>query len=340
MSTEPFHDQPIRPGEDTDLPERFFDRFMFNMHAAEGNPPELIIGCGLYPPRNVVDGFVLVATETEQRSLVSSTELDITDWRTAGPFTFECVVPNEEWRLRVGPNETGVEVDVTWRARAPYHWTGVEVANTTDETTEFVHLVQSGRYAGTITIDGEERSVDGWYGQRDRSRGVRTMQGGQGLHIWFQAQFPDRSVGFLLVESRAAERMLLEGAVMHEDGEVDEITDVKHDLVFDDGLDLRSGTVVVTTAAGREYQIAADASGRGMFMAGGGYGGHHGKVRGRDFSEYHVFPFDGSVTPRTLDSSLTDRLTKFECNGTKGAGIFEFALSRSSSYAYRPTLRR
>ena len=76
------------------------------------------------------------------------------------------------------------------------------------------------------------------------------MSGGQGLHIWYQAQFPDRSVGFLLVENRAGGRLLLEGAVMHTDGGLDPVVDVRHDLTFDQ-LDLRSGTVEVTTGAAR-----------------------------------------------------------------------------------------
>jgi len=73
-------------------------------------------------------------------------------------------------------------------------------------------------------------------------------------------------------------------------------------------------------------------------MAGGGYGGHHGKPRGKNHLEHDVYPLDGSVNQRTLDSSLTDRLAAFGWDGTPGLGIFEFALSRSSSYAYRPSL--
>ena len=33
----------------------------------------------------------------------------------------------------------------------------------------------------------------------EQAGGVRTMAGGQGLHIWYQAQFPDFSIGFLMV---------------------------------------------------------------------------------------------------------------------------------------------
>jgi hypothetical protein len=125
---------------------------------------------------------------------------------------------------------------------------------------------------------------------------------------------------------------------MHTDGGLDEIVDVKHDLVFDDQLDLKSGRVLVTTASGAVYPIDTDASAGGGYMSGGGYGGHHGKALGRDHVEGEVYPLDGSVTQRTLDSSLTDRLCSFDWDGRPGSGIFEFALTRSSSYSYRPTL--
>jgi hypothetical protein len=40
---------------------------------------------------------------------------------------------------------------------------------------------------------------------------------------------------------------------------------------------------------------------------------------------------------RSLDSSLTHRLSAFTWEGRPGLGIFEFALTRSSSYTYTPT---
>ena len=156
--------------------------------------------------------------------------------------------------------------------------------------------------------------------------------------LWCQAQFPDRSIGFLLVETRDHNRVLLEGAIMHESGELDPVVDVKHDLEFDESLDLRSGIVDVRTANGLRYTVDIDVSAGGGYMAGAGYGGHHGTPVGRDHIEHDVYPLDGSVSRRTLDSSLTDRLAEFRWRGVTGRGIFEFALSRSRSYQYRPTL--
>ncbi|MGY0541455.1 hypothetical protein ACW14X_28335 [Nocardioides sp. YJ-D4] len=334
-----FHDPLVTPDEAEGLPERFFDRFVFNLHPTEATAPSIILGFGIYPAKNVVDGFIQLSNGTEQRNLRFSDELSATDWRTGGPFRWDVQEPNREWRLTLAPNPTGIEFDLRWTARTPAWQGSVAVTNTAGDPTSFDHLFQSGTYSGWLIIDGVDQQVDGWYGQRDRSRGVRTMSGGQGLHIWYQAQFPDRSIGFLLVEGRDGSRLLLEGAVMHTDGGLDDIVEVTHDLVFDDSLDLEAGWVRVVTESGATYDVATDAGASGGYMAGAGYGGHHGKPMGRDHQEYDVYALDGSVTPKTLDSSLTDRLASFDWNGIPGVGIFEFALTRSSSYRYVPTLR-
>jgi hypothetical protein len=331
-----FHDE-IVTADATDLPEGFFDRFVVNLHPTSGTSPSVLIGCGLHPVRGTVDGFAILVTPTEQRNARFYTELAATDWSSCGPLSWEVVRPNQEWHLALGDNPTGMTFDVTWTARTPYWWGTVDVDNPSGGTTSFDHLFQSGLVSGTLTIDGDTQPVDGWYSQRDRSRGVRTMAGGQGLHIWYQAQFPDHSVGFLLVERRDGSRIMLEGAVMHTDGTLDDIVDVRHALVLDD-LDLRGGVVEVTTASGAVLRIDTDATAGGGYMAGGGYGGHHGEAKGVDHVEGEVYPLDGSVSQRTLDSSLTDRLCSFSWDGVAGSGIFEFALSRSSSYSYTPTL--
>ncbi len=332
-----FHDELVDPGAEG-LPERFFDRFMFNLHSPNDTAPSIILGAGLYPGRNVIDGFAILTTRATQENLRFSSELDATDGTSVGPLTWHVEEPLKRWRLVLAPNPIGLELDVVWEARAPA-WSGdVTVRDGEAVVSSFEHLFQSGFYEGEAVIDGVRTDVDGWLGQRDRSRGVRTMSGGQGLHLWFQAQFVDRSIGFLLVEDRDHGRLLLEGAVMHTDGELDPIVDVRHDLHFDDRLDLVDGVVAVDTDRGMTYRISADATAGGGYMSGGGYGGAHGHPRGRDFEEHDVYPLDGSVNPKTVDSALTDRLTRFDWDGNPGIGIFEFAHSRSSSYRYRPTL--
>ena len=113
-----FHDELVAPGA-SGLHERFFDRFVFNLHPTDATAPSVLIGLGIYPPKDTVDGFVILVTETEQRNVRFSTELSATDGASAGPFAWQVVEPMKTWRLVVGPNPTGLELDVTWRARAP-----------------------------------------------------------------------------------------------------------------------------------------------------------------------------------------------------------------------------
>lgn len=332
-----FHDALVDP-EQTGLAAGFFDRLMFNAHPVSGDGPSLIMGYGMYPPKGTVDGFVVLTHDGEQRNLRFASLLANTEGATVGPLSCDLIEDNSLWRLQLAANDIGVEFDLQWQARTPAWFGEVAVENSSETRTAFDHLFQSGRYSGTLSIDGKDRDVDGWYGQRDRSRGVRTMSGGQGLHLWYQAQFPECSVGFLLVETRQQERLLLKGAVMGEDGSLDTIIDVRHALDFSETLDLRSGTVQVRTESGRTMLIRNDGGIGGGYMAGAGYGGHHGRSHGVDHVESDRYTLDGSVNPRTVDSALTDRLCTFDLDGVAGSGIFEFAVTRSKSYSYRATL--
>ena len=188
---ESFHDELVGPGV-TDLPERFFDRFVFNLHRTDATTPSIIFGLGIHPARDTVDGFAILTTGTEQRNVRFATELSATDRSSCGPLSWQVIEPMTTWHVALGPNPAGLEFDLTWRARTPAWYGDVTVTNRDGGTTMFEHLFQSGWYDGTLVIDGVEERIGGWYGQRDRSRGVRTMSGGQGLHIWYQAQFPDR----------------------------------------------------------------------------------------------------------------------------------------------------
>ena len=73
----------------------------------------------------------------------------------------------------------------------------------------------------------------------------------------------------------------------------------------------------------------------GGFLSGGGYGGWHGKHL-EPVTEHERWDLDGSVTPKALDTPLTDRPATFRSGDTVGTGVFEFAHTRSTSYVYEP----
>lgn len=321
----------------------FFDRFYFNLHGP--GLPMVLIGAGLYPHRNLADGYLVVVDEAGQRNLRLSTGLDPDDPERLGPLRWETLEPFETWQLTLADSPVGLSFDLTWRARtAPWICETIRLGAGPDDlahTSNFSHFFQSGRYTGSLTLDGVTREVEGWWGQRDRSRGTRPAALRQGLHLWLQAQFPDYCVGVMADFDRAGHPAMCDGAVMYADGRLDPITEVRHDLRFDADLDTTGGRLLVVTASGQQRLIDVDA-GRfgGGYMSGAGYGGWHGVARGPDHQETESWQ-RGQVTPRGLGSSLVDRLTHFVEHGDRpieGSGVLEFAHTRSSSFRYAPTL--
>lgn len=326
----------------TSLPEGagtdFFDRFYFNLHGAAPTPL-VMIGAGVYPGAGLTDGYVIVVDGDTQSNLRFSTEAS-GPLQGVGPLSWHALEPLERWSLSLGDNPLGVELDVEWTARtAPWRTEDIRVDNGRGGVSDFGHFFQSGQYSGWLSIDGRRHDVGGWFGQRDRSRGVRVVAGGQGIHLWVQAQLADRSIAFIMDESRAHEVTLCDGAVLNTDGTTDAITQVRHDLEFDKGLDFRAGELELTTASGETLRLSADGSAGGGFLSGGGYGGWHGQPHGIDHLEHDSFALDGSVSPRTLDMPLTDRPATFTLGDEVGTGVFEFAHTRSASYTYKPSLR-
>lgn len=307
-----------------------FDRFYFNLHApVVPSPIAVITGVGVYPPKGLVDGYVCTLVDGEQRNLRFSQGLG-----EDGPLRWATVEPGRRWHLALAPNDSGVELDVEWTARAPLHVVDEYRAG----ESVYDHAFQSGRYTGTLTVDGRSIDVGGWLGQRDRSRGFRQVRDRLGLHLWLQAQLPGESVGVLYNEDRAGNAAHCDGAVMGEDGTHDRIVGVRHDLTFDDGLELQRGSAVLELASGAVRELTLESTGRGLYMDGAGYGSFHGTDHGGPVVEQERWPLDGSRTPRTLGFPITDAFCAFTCDGVAGSGVTEYALTRSTSYAYRATL--
>jgi len=318
---------------------RFFDRFYFNLHAPVDPLPLLMVGLGVYPGKDVIDGWIIRVAPERQYNHRFATTLSNSDGHSVGPLSFETLEPLCTWRLVIGPNPTGIECDVVWRRRAePWATERIHLVAPSGEASDFAHFFQSGSYSGSLSLDGQVVDIDGWLGTRDRSRGVRLVTEGGGLHLWVQAQFADRAIAFLFNEDREHQTTHCDGAVLGTDGSVDVVTAVQHDLRFDQNLDFQTGSLAVHTGSGATYHLDVDGMFGGGYLSGGGYGGWHGQPRGVDHSEAETWELDGSISPRTLDVPLTDRPARFVAGeGTVGAGVFEFAVTRSPKYTYQPT---
>jgi hypothetical protein len=316
----------------TDRPD--FDRFYFNLHGTSRSPLFLVMGAGVYPQAGLVDGYLCAVIGVEQRNLRAS---DAIADGSVGPMAWEVLEPRHSWRLSVAPNPTGVELDVVWTARAPVH----EVEQYRVEgASDYSHYFQSGRYAGEISIDGRVIPVQGWLGQRDRSRGRRGVRDRLGLHLWIQAQLEEECIGFLYNEDRDGRPVHLDGAIMREDGGVVRIAAVRHALEFSDDFELRSGRFDIELDDGNVRDLTMESTGGGLYMAGAGYDGWHGVDHGPACVEHDRWPLDGTRTPRNLGIGFTDALCGFRSGPARGSGIAEYALTRSPQYVYTATKTR
>jgi hypothetical protein len=329
-----FPDLPT-PGEG---PPAKFDRFYFNLTGPREQELFFVLGGGIYEPAGVVDAYLCVAVDGKQRNLRVSEPLRARPGTRVGPLRWSVPEEMSRWRLELGPNPSGIEFELEWRARSDAFVIPEYRAVDDEGTSSYTHYFQSGRYAGELRVDGRRIDVGGWYGQRDRSRGERRTRDRLGFHTWVQVQRDGDSIGLLYNEDRQGQPSHCAGAVMRDGGGQEQITDVFHDLSFDD-LELRGGTLWLRLESGELLEVEATNRGRGIYMTGGGYAGFHGTPQGDHCVQSESWELDGSRNPRNLALSMTDALCDFTAaDAYIGSGIFEYGLSRSESFTYRPRL--
>src|SRR4051794_18227106 len=95
--------------------ERYWISFQ---DVTRGNDTVVTLGLGKYPNTDVMEAFVVLSSRGSQRNLrLSRTLLPHSTELSVGPLSVEVVQPLRELRLRLGPNESEIEFDITWRAR-------------------------------------------------------------------------------------------------------------------------------------------------------------------------------------------------------------------------------
>ncbi|MEE9280540.1 MAG: hypothetical protein V3V67_10230 [Myxococcota bacterium] len=155
----------------------FYGRYWFNGFSQEGDF-FFGIALGVYPNRQVMDAaFSVVTADGQQESFRASRRVptDRAELRV-GPLSLDVVEPMRVLRMRLAPNETGIEADLTFRARTVAleepRQTMHEGTRVTMDTTRFT---QFGDWEGGVAVDGRRTEVlpDRTRGTRDRSWGVR-----------------------------------------------------------------------------------------------------------------------------------------------------------------------
>jgi hypothetical protein len=304
----PFH-QAISP---IDVPEQsdrhFNDGYWFSFYR-----PGTYVFCGLrlHPNSNVMDGYAGLIHRGEQRNVRFSRALrPLTNELVAGPFRLEIPEPLYRQRLILVPNPTDVEfqVDVSSRALWPEsrhaHFRHGVVLN------DVLRYTGVTRTSGWVVIDGERIEVDGWYGARDHSWGIRASMGPRtplggiveeprdprAIRFWIPFECDEQRGFFHMHEDADGNVLDFEGQLIEPDGSVVELASARHTFRYQPGTRrLSDGEFTLVDMAGGERRYRFEVVCEPVHPQGFGYtngwsdGGNPGVWRGAEVLESNRF---------------------------------------------------
>lgn len=249
------------------------ESLFFAAHRPDGLGDLLLLTLATYPERQVMDslqmgrvGGVPVLGHHVRPHDGDPHTMDV------GAVRVEVVAPFEELRLWADPERCDLGLDLTFRARTrPYGLRRGSMTARDGVVWDQSHLLQSGTYDGTYSHEGTTHPVEGWWGQRDHSWGIRD-HGRCPLWLWIQVQLPDGFLGVWHWELANGARVYCDGCWAPTDGgEPVPVVDFSHDLAWVDGdgrpaaygedgagvAGLR-GTVTFALADGRRILVEGD----------------------------------------------------------------------------------
>jgi hypothetical protein len=195
----------------------FYDRYFFNAYPMAGDD-YFALAFGVYPHLNIADASVCVIRDGVQTALHASRWLQMERMDLAvGPIRIEVAQPLQRLRLIVEAPDHGLAADIVFEGRAfPVEEPRFIRRLGPRAMMDYTRLTQNGRYSGWIELDGQRTSVDGWFGTRDRSWGVRPVGARdpqelvppappQFYWLWSPCNFPSGSFFFHSNEDGAGE---------------------------------------------------------------------------------------------------------------------------------------
>ena len=295
------------------------DRFYFNCHPKDGSLL-LTTGYGFYPNRgnahaygklSLADGRYWEADGFQEQT---ERRLDA----VAGPFHFEILEPMQRWRLQLAPNASGLSFDIEFKARAPlWHLKPILIKKNDEIIVEQQHIQQSAYYEGEIRAGGETISVNGFYGGRDRTWGIRN-HAKIDMWLWFAAQFDDRAIAAWLWEGKDGTLHYVDGGFCHEDGTLSKRFVRFEPTIEFDGMTKKPkvAQVLFVDEDGQEYHLKATEGHSNVCV-----------YYAPPIDQGGGFPVDmgnPAVQAKVAAVAMSnDKLMRYELNGMTGCGIFE-----------------
>ncbi|TDC43231.1 hypothetical protein E1281_35335 [Actinomadura sp. KC345] len=311
MTLSPLDDYPVHQAPEvmrhvTTSDRNFYDRYYFNVHPCS-DEMMMLIGIGQYPNLGVMDAFAVVRRGPAHKVVRASRELgaDRMD-TTVGPFRVEVIEGLKRLRVVLDENdpvtsEHGLAFDLTWEGAIPAtleppHYLRWQERVMFDSR----RIAQTGRWTGTITVDGETIDVtpDHWWGSRDRSWGIRPVgepeppgiqANNAGTFYWLYTpmQFEDHSILCIVQEDEKGRRVLEEATRVWPDREPEYLGRPEYIPVYAEGTrEVVTATLRFAPPGGEAFEIRATPILPVHLMVGTGYGlepdWKHGMYQGPD----------------------------------------------------------
>lgn len=348
----PGHQTPGTFAQAGDGDTRFAERWWYTGHPIDGSPILLNIGFGYYPNRGVMDAYAGVTVGRTQYNFRASRQLGKNPLDLeVGPLRLDIEPRRGLHRLQLKDNDSGLSFELEFKACFPADQEKQSRRVRDGELLEdLARVTQFGRWSGWLKLKGErhELAADSWWGQRDRSWGVRSemrtdwsvppMQTHKNFFwTWTMLQTASLGVCLFLKEREPGRPFYLSGSEFQRqaDGRVThrEITAVEHDLQWASdplGQTLAGGELRLSFDQGAPRVLRVEAQPTRFYLKGGLYGGYGGWNHGDDkgaYAEGHdAWDLEDPLT-RKRARTLSDHVLRVHIEGESGIGISEYGVA-------------
>ncbi|MGB3706668.1 hypothetical protein [Gordonia sp. (in: high G+C Gram-positive bacteria)] len=332
----------------------FYDRYYFNCHHGNPDDPWLIVGLGVYPNLGVTDCFAVVRHGDEHIVVRGSKALgDNRNDLQVGPFLVEILDGLQRIRVQLEPGHGDLSFDLIFDADSPAALEPRHFQRQLERVTfDTMRFVQTGRWTGALTVDGNDFVVepDTWRGNRDRSWGVRPVGEAEPagrraantdatsfFWIYSVMRFEDYAVSVIVQELRTGERIMGDARRIWNDPEreAEWLGRVEHEVTFvPGGREPASATLRFVKPNGDEIRVECSPQLGNFIGFGTGYGleqdWRHGMWQGDEKVEslrHKVSELDATMKLFCpADYLATFELTDVDGSTTSGQGLFEFSV--------------
>ena len=323
------------------------EKLWCNLHDRHGKLV-LATGFGVYPNRNVMDGYGCVNIENSRQvnvRLSRALRPGLEDL-TVGPLSWEVIEPYRRIRIAMAESKQGLSYELEFEGSMQpaeeepqfQRDLGRVVVNT-------CRYAQLGRAKGQVKLDGVTYPIasQDFFAQRDHSWGIRMGVGGPDASVasqdvapfagmlidWFTFQFDDFGLTGYLIEKEDGTITRLTGRVVPRlDSHQPQIpiVGIEHDYQFHErSLRTKAGTLVITCADKSRYELQLREL-TTMYLRGGGYAGHGDYFHGKFMGASHEAGESWSVNDPSVANQfhgLDDTVMEVRCGGKVGYGILE-----------------